>query len=357
MKKLFKIDSKKKERVWQIWTEGSKVIQEAGLIDGKLVRHETVCKTKNAGRSNETTPEEQAILEMESTYKSKLDEGYFKTLKEANSEEVILPTLAKDYKKEKDKVDWTTAFCQRKFDGMRCLAFVKAGIVTLMSRGGKVIENMDHIKKAILENVKGDMILDGELWMDDNFQENMKAIKKYTKGVSEKIQYHIYDFIPQKPNVDLSFEDRHEALEHVIKKTGVLQLVETFQITDENLLKKYHRKFVSEGFEGTMIRWGLVGYPVNKRSSNLLKYKDFQDMALKILAVVPSEQRPTWGQFVFMLKGMEFSCGMKFSHTEREEILKNKKDYIGKTAELRYFELSEDGIPRFPVCVGVRLDK
>ena len=48
---------------------------------------------------------------------------------------------------------------------------------------------------------------------------------------------------------------------------------------------------------------------------------------------------------------------MKFSHAEREEILINKENYIGKTAEIRFFEYTEDGIPRFPVAVGIRLDK
>ncbi len=30
---------------------------------------------------------------------------------------------------------------------------------------------------------------------------------------------------------------------------------------------------------------------------------------------------------------------------------------MGKTAEIRFFEYTEDGIPRFPVAVGIRLDK
>ena len=48
---------------------------------------------------------------------------------------------------------------------------------------------------------------------------------------------------------------------------------------------------------------------------------------------------------------------MKFSHAEREEILKNKNRYIGQTGEIRFFEFTDDGVPRFPVCVGFRLDK
>jgi hypothetical protein len=48
---------------------------------------------------------------------------------------------------------------------------------------------------------------------------------------------------------------------------------------------------------------------------------------------------------------------MKFSHAEREQILIDKSDYIGKPGEIRFFEYSEDGIPRFPVFHGVRIDK
>ena len=47
----------------------------------------------------------------------------------------------------------------------------------------------------------------------------------------------------------------------------------------------------------------------------------------------------------------------KFSKEERREWLINKNKYIGKTAELRFFEFSDTGVPRFPVCIGIRLDK
>jgi hypothetical protein len=38
-------------------------------------------------------------------------------------------------------------------------------------------------------------------------------------------------------------------------------------------------------------------------------------------------------------------------------MLINKQDYLGKTAEIRFFEFTDDGLPRFPVMVGIRLDK
>jgi hypothetical protein len=48
---------------------------------------------------------------------------------------------------------------------------------------------------------------------------------------------------------------------------------------------------------------------------------------------------------------------MKFSHFERKMILEMKHEYIGQMAEVRFFEYTDGGIPRFPVCVGFRLDK
>ena len=77
MKTLYKKDSKSKIRIWKIWTNNNELIQESGLIDGNLVKHSKVCKSKNIGKSNETTPYGQALLEMESSYKSKLTEGYY----------------------------------------------------------------------------------------------------------------------------------------------------------------------------------------------------------------------------------------------------------------------------------------
>lgn len=128
---------------------------------------------------------------------------------------------------------------------------------------------------------------------------------------------------------------------------------------DTEELIKYHAKFISEGYEGTMVRWGKEGYKVNGRSANLLKYKDFLDATYKVIDVIPSESRPEQGVVSCYCEKtkMSFQTGMKFSHEEREEILTNKTNYIGKTAEIRFFEYTDSGIPRFPVCVGFRLDK
>ena len=69
------------------------------------------------------------------------------------------------------------------------------------------------------------------------------------------------------------------------------------------------------------------------------------------------EARPSQGKLICKFPGGQFTANLKFSHKVREDILKNKNQYIGKTAEVRFFEYTDDGLPRFPVCVGFRLDK
>jgi ATP-dependent DNA ligase len=112
-----------------------------------------------------------------------------------------------------------------------------------------------------------------------------------------------------------------------------------------------------------MIRHSDEGYAVNKRSSQLLKYKDFLDETYTVIDIIPSESRPDQGVVVCrmdptgMTMGGTFNCGMKFSHFERKVILSCKEEYIGQKAEVRFFEYTDGGLPRFPVCVGFRLDK
>ena len=137
-----------------------------------------------------------------------------------------------------------------------------------------------------------------------------------------------------------------------------------------------------------MVRWGDDGYKCDSRSNGLLKYKKFLDEAYELIDVTPADKDPTQGVPVCKLnhllpliterikwytvngsietivnsEGVECGypttrCGAKLSQEERRELLSNKSDYIGKIAEVRFFEKSNKGIPRFPIYHGIRLDK
>jgi DNA ligase-1 len=360
MTKLYKKDSKGKIRVWIGHTNGAELIEEYGLIDGKLANSSKTCKAKNVGKANETTPEEQALAELESRIKNKLDKGYFRTEEEARTVKVIAPMLAKNYHKEKKKIDWKTAYVQPKLDGMRCLAIIKNGNVTLKSRDGKVISTVRHINQSIAELVQilpqyDNSILDGELYAHGHtFQQNMSYIKKYSEGLTELVSYNVYDIV-----MDVDFTTRNIALLRLFNaKPRYIQEVLTYKVTTEEQLKSYHKNFLGDGYEGTILRWGDAPYKMKGRSSNLLKYKDFIDNVFEVVDVIPSDARPEQGVLVCINEsGQTFKANPKMSHAERANLLTNKKEFIGQTAEVRYFEETDGGVPRFPVCVGFRLDK
>ena len=355
MTSLYKKDSKSKFRILNIYTEGADLVQSAGLLDGNLVTNRKTCKPKNVGRSNESTAEDQALSEMQSKIAEKLKEDYFLTLEEAKNIEVLLPMLAKDYKDHGHKINWLTnnVFVQPKLDGMRALA-VCGPNASLTSRTGSPIDTCEHILSDLRKLPEG-FILDGELYAHGkSFQDNMRLIKKYRPNETEQVKFHNYDMVGDDP-----FSDR---LEVIIQLWDIIMcdhiiLVNTLRITSEQELSVVHSQNIKEGFEGSIVRWGSESYKVNARSEHLLKYKDFKDMALPIIDIVPSDARPEWGQPIYELNGKRFSSGMKFSHDERKHWLMFKDHYIGKTAEIRFFEYTDSGLPRFPVCVGFRLDK
>jgi len=355
-KKIYKSDSKGRIRILHVYTKGDTLFQESGLLDGNLITHESVCKPKNIGKINETTAEEQALAEANSKVMNKMSTGYFHTIDEAESKVVILPMLAKDYKKESHKIKFPCVV-QPKLDGMRALYNKNTGFV---SRKGKSIDTMKHIEDN-LPDVSMDLNnnhLDGELYVHgETFQENMRLIKKDRGEATKKVKYHVYDII-----LDLPFVERFKILKSLASVIDAIELVKTYVVSDEESLKSLHSEFISQGYEGTIVRHSDAGYAINKRDSQLLKYKDFIDITAEVIDVVPSEKNPEQGIIHCQFNGNNgmtalFGCGMKFSHKEREEMLLLKEYYIGQTAEIRFFEYSEDGIPRFPVCHGIRLDK
>lgn len=355
-KQIYKKDSSGKVRVLHIYTIGAELYQESGVLGGAMVVNKSISKGKNIGRANETSPEEQAVLEAKSKIEKKMTAGYFNTVEETQTEEVILPMLAKSFGDESHKINWSLpVYIQPKFDGMRCLATLKDGKVSLMSRQGKVIENCDHIIKALEPVAKVmDAVFDGEIYAHGKtFQENMRLVKKYREGETEQLQFNIYDMVSDK-----NYTKRFWQISNIPFGSETICIVKNISLTNLEDIKMRHAYFIGEGYEGSIIRHGDDGYAKNKRSSSLLKYKDFIDIACKVIDIIPSDKRPEQGICVCQLdNGETFSTGMKFSHEERELILTNKHDYVGEVAEIRFFEYSEEGIPRFPVCVGFRLDK
>ena len=375
-----KIDSADKIRVINLEPTDSGIKRTAGVYGGNLVETFTPCSPKNIGKSNETRLSDQIASEIISTVNEKCNEGYVcipvsfdegaseadirKYIKE-NATAAPQAMLAKQY--EEKYADFKNGvLCSPKLDGQRCMAVVpKSGDIILWSRGGKQIETMGHIVRdlEILRDNGFVGTLDGELYYHDkgaeNFQDIMKAIKKYRPGTSEDVQYWVYDII----SLTGTAQDRAFAYGVAIHGCNLthIHVVPQFMVHSKRIADDFHEENLAQGYEGTMLKNALSLYQPDKRSSDLLKLKDFQDAEYQIVDIVPMERMPECGKVVCNRMYDDgtfktFTATPKASYADRKELLDNKKDYIGKMATIQYFSLTDDGLPRFPVMKSIRED-
>jgi len=352
---------------WEVWADGDTVFSQAGRVDGKKILSQSVATPKNIGRSNETTAEEQAILEAKAAHKFKLDRKYSLTKEQAKEEELFVPMLAQDYFKRIKKDVVYPISMQPKLDGMRCLAYRdEEGNVQLISRSGKPW-NLPHIVEE-LEGVLGQSdVLDGELYLhqEETFQTISSWIKKQ-QPETKRIQYHVYDVPMLGNNPFLTWQYRLENLRKFFSNTSFnkIHIVDAQEATNHDEVLEYQIKVVGDGYEGAIARNYKGMYNFGYRSYDLLKVKSFDDAEFKIVGYGHGEGIATdhvkWlcvnktgkggvngnGTFYVVPKG---------THEFRARMLREAPQHVGKLLTVKYFGLTDDGIPRFPVGKGIRL--
>lgn len=263
------------------------------------------------------------------------------------------PMLALEY----DKQVSFPAFVQPKLDGVRLLTAKTGGRLTFLTRSGKDATASVHPRLVSLlqQRLPEGHVLDGELYDHDarNFQE---LTSRFKKPNGRYLTYHVFDmFVPRNPG--LGFAERYALLQGLFPAVpkDLMVLVKTKKVATQGKLDEMHAK-LSAKYEGTMIRQPGVPYAIGKRSSSLLKRKDFKAEEFKIVDAVAAKGAHE-GAVVWVLKGpgnRSFQASMSVPLSVRRKMYKEKKKYIGKWLTVKFQELTRDGIPRFPVGVAVR---
>ncbi len=368
---LYKKDSKGKIRQWRGYVESAlnnRYIMgvETGLLDGnKTTNRPRIYWQGKQGRDAKG----QAMFELESKVNKKRDEGYFDTIKEAQDTLVVLPMLALDFTKRSHDVSYP-AIGQRKFDGVRCMASINSdGSVSLKSRKGKEFPHMNHLRQQIasLKGIPDGAFLDGELYSDTlTFQEVVGLVRRETLKAGDddklkQISYRLYDMLDPDDR-KAGFQKRYDNLGKILRSKPVgapsqyLYLTRNFELDSKADVKKYHDQFVKEGYEGIMIRNKDGEYGINKRSKHLQKFKEFFDQEFEIVGYEEGTGNDA-GTVIWVCmtqNGDLFKTRPRGTREERTEYFQKGDDYIGATLTVRYFEMTDDGIPRFPVGLAIR---
>lgn len=336
-----------KVKQWAVYVDGEKVIVEYGRVRGKLQTKETICTSKNVGRANETTPEEQAVLEAKAKWVKQHDNKLYRpTPEEAKKVGQLLPMLAIDGSKKPEKIKFP-CYKQPKLDGVRCMVFMEDGKVKAISRQGKEYKlNRELYKDLETLLLTGFDKLDGELYIHgEKLQNIVSAVRNTENPLHEDVQFHVFDV----PVADTPWEERSKLLDSVIDTNKVVS-VTAWRVSNMQSALESVDDYMTQGFEGTILRNPEGMYEFNHRSNDLIKLKIMQDS--EGLVIGCREDKNGEGVLTCKWEDVDFDVKMKGNHESR--LFAKQQELIGQWINFTYQALTAEGKPQFPVGQYVR---
>jgi len=378
---------------WHDDVKGYTIQRSYGQVQGKTTLSPLIVVDRTKQKRNW---QEQYTLQFNSEVKKFLDKGYKEVDKHPNeyTEEelhelygsvttnqygIIKPMLAK----QSEKVTNTKIFDKmwlgsRKINGTRCLMYWDGENIQTASRGGEHYNAAtSHLREhpALREifQCNPTLILDGELYKHGKSLQQISGAARMEKNAydCDWLEYWVYDCI-HLDELDKKAADRLAWLESLANTYNIgfnpykrweegelqLQFVPQVEVSGWDNMKKLHDEYVSEGFEGLVIRDPSKPYKPNGRTNDMIKIKQYIDETFKVVG------------YELGLRGSEdmcFICEMEDGRTfkamplgdrsvKAEYIDNFEEKYNGHLGDCKYFELSDEGKPCQPKFLAFRFD-
>lgn len=353
---------------------------------------------KNIGKANATNVFTQSLRDALSQYdkqagRSGVDVTTTNTTTNIeNKNEVVLfpPMLAQKLKDQKGEIDYSNAFSQYKFDGVRAVSVLDSNNdILIYSRKLNSYPGFSYLReplKKMLDYVlknginelkieKGSRLyIDGEIYKHGIPLQKISGAARGDNEDSETYNYHIYDcFIPTMP--ELIYSERKQILDWLFKRytNQYLIPVDTISAVSLENVENYQKKALAEKYEGVMLRLNEpYVYSYNDYHSKvLLKLKPSFDEEYIIVGYSAAERGKASGALMWKCKTEK---GDIFNVTPMGEIEWRKKEYIrlsspdpdnkektifetkylGQQLTVRYDDKSTKGVPLRGRGVAVR---
>jgi DNA ligase-1 len=253
--------------------------------------------------------------------------------------------LAKTYEGQ-DVIGWMLS---EKLDGVRA---IWTGYC-FISRTGKPI----NAPQWFINEMPVGIALDGELWLGRGMFQRAVGIERKKQPVDaewQQIKYMVFDM----PEISAPFIERHDMYCCLLATNPVSQPVIHTYIINQQQMQVNYCDIIDKGGEGVMLRHPDSMYE-ERRSPYLLKYKPTISDEATVIGYTPGkgkhEGRMGNLQCIWYTSTGELDndrlieVGTGFSDEEREN-----PPAIGSTITFMYQELTDGGMPRFPVYIGVR---
>ena len=379
------------DEIWNDDRKGYIIKRETFQYGGKHIQQPDIVVDKAKQKRSFS---QQLDLEYNSHRKKYLDKGYkllehpinTYTTEELDTllgevrtgqDGVPKPQLAKQAdkvtsKKTFDKKYWGS----RKIDGLRCLIYMgEDGELHTSSRGAMnydaaMYEILSHPDLVELFNNNPGLIMDGECYKHGYSLQQLNSVARtqVTAVDYEVLQFFWYDIVDLNSDVttrinkinelastlNLTFDPEREF------KSGELriQLVPHVEVSGWDNIEKLHNEYVSEGWEGLVIRLQTSLYGPNKRTNDWIKVKMYKQDTYKVIGIEQGLRH--YDDMVFVLEteeGKQFKAkpfgdrNQKIEYTDNFE--EKYKDHLG---DVKYFYYSDEGTPLQPSFIAFRPD-
>lgn len=196
--------------------------------------------------------------------------------------------------------------------------------------------------------------LDGELFIGrQKFRETVSIVKSHSESDRwHQIQFMVFDIPSEGAR---PFEERVEMVRRLCDGRKNLVPVEQRLVRSTDDIAKMLADVEALGGEGLMFRQPGSAY-VGKRSKTLLKMKSFKDEEAEVIGYATEGKGrlagTTGSLMVKDCNGITFKVGSGLDDATRAN-----PPRVGDIITFRYQEKQDSGRPRFPVFVGIAIDK
>ena len=272
-----------------------------------------------------------------------------------------------------------------KLDGVRCHIEKVGDSLVALSRSNKPIPNNEVQRLFQLpcyEGFDGELIY-GEPTAPDVFRQTESAVMRQDDPRGKDVKLYVFDHMLYP---DKSYALRKELLAELDRlakgRLAHVVFVEQRIVTSLAELNAYEETLVNAGYEGVILRDPHAPYKFGRstvKEGYLLKIKRFFDDEAVITGweeklINENEQKRdergyakrstakagmvpagTLGALNVEWRGHKFSIGSGFDDAIRDELWGKRDELPGMLVKFKYFPVGmKDGVPRFPVFLGLR---
>jgi bifunctional non-homologous end joining protein LigD len=288
--------------------------------------------------------------------------------------------LAKSYEKAFDDEDW---IFEIKWDGYRAIAdlshknplFYSRNGISFLSKFERVTEDFEHQKHK--------MILDGEIVAyDEHGKPNFQLLQQIGENPNLALTYQVFDllWLNGHSTEDIPLLQRKELLKEALIETDIIKYCD--HIPEKGI--DFFNQMKQMKLEGMIAKKADSLYVEDHRTTDWLKIKFTEtDEAIICGFTEPRGSRKAFGALILgkYIDGELIYCGHTgtgFNNESLEQLYERLQKLIIKSSpfetipktnmpvtwtkpelvcEIKYSEITKDGIYRHPVFVAIREDK